>query len=96
MLCKIRHLNIINILCKQDLGLFYLETPCEKKDPPVIICLFRNPVCAGHSHTANGLSPGCKTNTCLFENLWLETNIVITWEAAHIASCLTSKMCSPQ
>ena len=28
-------------------GLFYLETPCEKRDPLVIICLFRNPVCAG-------------------------------------------------
>ena len=29
------------------LGLFYLETPHEKKDPLVIICLFGNPVCAG-------------------------------------------------
>ena len=63
--------------------LFHLETPHETKDPA-----------PEHSHTVNGLQ--MQASTCLFENLWLETNIVITWEAAHIASCLTNKMCSPQ
>ena len=38
----------------------------------------------------------CNPDTCLFEKLWLEANIDMTWGVAHTTSYTTSKMCSPK
>ena len=45
-------------------GLFYLETFCEKNDPPYNNLLVLSAL--EHSHTMNGLSARCKTSTCPF------------------------------
>ena len=55
--------------------LFYLETPREKKDPPPCNNLLVQKPCAGAQPHREWPWRWMQTNPCLFENLWLKTNI---------------------